>query len=56
MNLEGQIGEVRMAVQITRKDTGKVEDYEVVGFVNAQQLKDLQHVNHPLDRSTQRRD
>lgn len=47
--LNGQVGEVRMQVQITRKETGIVEDYELVGFLNEDQLKELQNGSHSLD-------
>ena len=30
-DLKGQVGEVRMTIQVTRKDTGKVDEYQVVG-------------------------
>lgn len=39
--LQGQVGEVRMTMQITRKETGKVEEFELIGFVNEEQLKQL---------------
>jgi hypothetical protein len=31
-----------MTIQVTRKETGKVEEYEMVGFVDPEQLKQLQ--------------
>ena len=31
--LKGQVGELRMTVEITRKDTGKVDVVELVGTV-----------------------
>lgn len=30
-NLKGAIGEVRFTVEVTRKETGKVETYDMVG-------------------------
>lgn len=54
--LQGQIGEVRMTVQITRKETGKTETVELVGFLNQDKLKELQDGCHALDGSTQRGD
>jgi hypothetical protein len=42
VELKGAVGELHMKVHVTRKDTGKVEDYDVVGFVNPEQLKQLQ--------------
>lgn len=32
-NLEGQLGEVRMVVEITRLATGKTETMEIIGKV-----------------------
>lgn len=40
--LEGQAGELRFTLQITRKDTGLVEEVELVGRITDEQLKDLQ--------------
>ncbi len=42
MNLNGQVGELKFTIQITRKDTGKVEEVELTGFINEEQLKALQ--------------
>lgn len=42
MNLAGDIGELKLTVQITRKETGKVEEVELVGFVDEEKLKQLQ--------------
>lgn len=39
--LKGAVGELRMAVQITRKDTGITETHELVGFVDQEQLERL---------------
>jgi len=33
VHLQGQLGELKMKVQITRKDTGKVEEYELTSAV-----------------------
>lgn len=41
-NLQGQVGELRFTIEVTRKDTGKVETVEMVGFVNQEQLQQLQ--------------
>lgn len=40
--LQGAIGEVGITLQITRAETGKTEEVELVGFVNEEQLKALQ--------------
>jgi len=42
MNLNGQVGEVKFTLEITRKETGKVETVEMVGFLDEDQLKALQ--------------
>lgn len=53
--LAGQVGELRFTVQITRKETGKIEEVELVGFLDEDKLKELQHGSHPLDSGTERR-
>ena len=40
-NLMGQVGEVTFTVEIKRKETGKVEQFELVGQVTEEQLKEL---------------
>lgn len=40
--LKGPVGELRITGTVIRKDTGKVEPYELVGFVDAEKLKALQ--------------
>ncbi len=55
-NLGGQIGELRFTMQITRKETGKVEEVELVGFLDEEKLKELQNGSHSLDSSPQRGD
>lgn len=42
MELTGQAGELHMTLQITRKETGKVEEVELVGFLDPEQLKQLE--------------
>lgn len=42
VELKGAVGEVHMKVQVMRAAIGKVEEYDVVGFVNPDQLKKLQ--------------
>ncbi len=41
-----------MTVQVTRKETGKIETYELVGFLDEDQLKELQNGSDTLDSST----
>lgn len=40
-NLTGQLGELRMTMQIKRKETGKVEEYELVGSATKEQAQEL---------------
>ena len=54
--LSGQIGELRLTVEIKRKDTGKVEQYELVGFMDEDKLKELQNGCNPQHSSTRRCD
>ena len=54
--LSGQMGELRMTLQITRKETGKVEEVELIGFLDEEKLKELQIGSHSLDSSTERGD
>lgn len=54
--LQGQVGELRMTLQITRAETGKTETVELVGFLDEEKLKELQHGSDPLDSSAQRSD
>lgn len=55
-NLSGQPGELRFTLQITRKDSGKVEEVELVGVLDEDKLKELQNGGHPLDGGPERRD
>ena len=56
INLAGQPGELRFKIQITRKATGKVEEVELVGFLDEEKLKELQNVGNSLDSSPERSD
>lgn len=52
--LMGQLGELKMTVQITRKETGKVEEVELTSQITDQEtheklLKELGDVRHTLD-------
>lgn len=40
-NLCGQVGELTLQVQITRKETGKVEEYTLTAPIDAEQEKQL---------------
>lgn len=41
IELEGAVGELRMRVQVTRKATGKVEEYDLVSYVDEKQRDEL---------------
>ena len=52
--LNGQVGELRFNVSVMRKDTGKVETYELVGAIDAKDLEKLKGQSdggNALDRS-----
>lgn len=55
-SLMGQTGELRFTIEIKRKDTGKVEQFELVGQVTDEQLKEIQDGSHTLDSSEKRSD
>lgn len=40
-SMSGSMGELRMQVQITRKETGKVEQVELVGKCTEDEAKEL---------------
>lgn len=40
-NLAGQPGELRMTIEIKRKETGKVETVELVGHADPEKLKQI---------------
>lgn len=50
------MGELRMTLQITRKDTGKVEQVELVGYLDEDKLKELQNGGNPQHSSPERSD
>ena len=54
--LSGQIGELRFTVEIKRKDTGKVEQVELVGYLDEDKLKELQNGGNSQHSSTERSD
>lgn len=56
INLSGQMGEVRMTLEVTRAETGKVEQVELVGYLDETKLKELQNGSDSLDSSPQRGD
>lgn len=54
--LKGDVGELAFTVQVTRKETGKVEEYRLVGKITDEQLKELTNGSDTLNGSTQRGD
>ena len=54
--LQGQVGELRFTVEVKRKETGKTETYEMVGFLDESKLKEIQNGGNTLDSSTERSD
>lgn len=40
-DLQGQLGELRFKLQITRKETGQVEEYDMVGKITSEQAEEL---------------
>ena len=55
-NLMGQVGEVTCTVEIKRKDTGKIDTFNLIGKVTNEQLKEIQDGSHTLDSSKERGD
>lgn len=55
-DLSGQVGELRMTLEIKRKETGKVETVELIGFIDEAKLKELEDGSHTQHSSTQRGD
>jgi len=51
--LTGQIGEVQMTIQITRKETGKVEEFKLIGFLDEEKLKELQNGSNTFSSSAE---
>jgi hypothetical protein len=49
--LAGQPGEVRFTVQVTRAETGKIETYDLVGFLDEDKMKELKNGSHTFDSS-----
>jgi len=52
-DLKGTIGELTMTIQITRKSTGKVEEFKLIGFLDEAQLKELQNGSNTLNGSAE---
>ena len=54
IQLEGAVGELTFNVQVTRAETGQVENYTLVGYIDEAKLKELQHGSDTLDSGPQR--
>lgn len=55
-NLMGQVGELSFTVEVKRKDTGKVETFNLVGKFTEEQLKELINGSNSLDSGEKRGD
>jgi len=55
-DLSGDVGELSFKVQITRAETGKVEEFTLVGKITEAQLKELTDGGDALCSSTERCD
>lgn len=56
IELNGQAGEIRFTLEVTRKETGKVEVVEMVGFLDEEKLKEFTNGGNTLDSSAKRGD
>lgn len=41
-DLQGQVGELMFTIQVKRKETGQVEEYQLVGKITDEQFKELE--------------
>ena len=41
-DLQGQVGELKFTMKVTRKETGLTEEVDMVGFIDEAKLKELQ--------------
>ena len=48
-NLTGPAGELHMTIEVTRAATGQTETFQVVGALDADQLKALQQPQDPQE-------
>ena len=55
-SLLGQTGELRFTVEVKRKETGKVETFDLVGKITEDQLKELQDGSNALNGGEKRSD
>ena len=52
-DLKGTIGELTMTIQVTRKETGKVEEFKLIGFLDEEKLKEIQNGSNTLSSSAE---
>lgn len=55
-NLNGSVGELSIMVKITRKETGKVEEFKLTGLIDEKQLKEIENGGNSFDSSEKRGD
>ena len=53
-DIKGSVGELSFTIQIKRKETGQIEEYQMVGKITDEQLKELEDGCNTLDSGTQR--
>lgn len=56
MNIVGQPGELRFTIEVKRAETGQVETYDLVGYIDENKLKELQNGSDPQHSSQERSD
>jgi len=56
IELMGQPGELRFTVEVKRKETGLVEKYDLVGYLDEDKLKENYLGSDSLDSGPQRGD
>lgn len=49
--LQGQTGELRFTVEIKRIETGLIETYDLIGYLDEDKLKEIQNGSHPFHSS-----
>jgi hypothetical protein len=55
-NLSGEVGELNFTVQIKRKETGKVEEFKLTGFLDKTKLEEMQNGSDTQHSSQERSD
>lgn len=49
-HLQGPVGELRFTIEVTRKDTGKVEKYDMVGTAYLEDELPAEEVVTPINK------